>query len=61
MALHWRPVGPEPAQTYWVRRAVLAVAVLLVVLLLLLPLFGGGDDDRLEQQPADVEIGRAHV
>ncbi len=54
MALHWRPVGPEPAQTYWVRRAVLAVAVLLVVLLLLLPLFGGGDDDRLEQQPADV-------
>ena len=22
MALHWRPVGPEPAQTYWLRRAV---------------------------------------
>jgi hypothetical protein len=51
MALHWRPVGPEPAQTYWLRRAVLAAAVLLVVLLLL-QLFGGsGDDDRLAQQP----------
>ena len=53
MALHWRPVGPEPAQTYWVRRAVVVAAVLLVVLLLL-QLFGGGDDDRLAQQPADV-------
>jgi hypothetical protein len=52
MALHWRPVGPEPAQTYWLRRAVLAAAVLLVVLLLL-QLFGGGDDDRLAQSPAD--------
>lgn len=34
MALHWRPVGPEPAPTYWQRRAVLAVAVLLVLLFL---------------------------
>lgn len=36
MALHWRPVGPEPAPTYWQRRAFLAVAVLLLMLLLLL-------------------------
>ena len=36
MALHWRPVGPEPAPTYWQRRAFLAVAVLLMMLLLLL-------------------------
>jgi len=34
MALSVRPVGPEPAATYWVRRAVLVVALLLVVLLL---------------------------
>ncbi len=47
MALHWRPVGPEPAQTYWLRRAVLAAAVLLVVVLLAQLLGGGGDDDRL--------------
>ena len=52
MALHWRPVGPEPAQTYWLRRAVVAAAVLLVVVMLL-QLFGGGDDDRLAQSPAD--------
>ena len=52
MALHWRPVGPEPAQTYWLRRAVLAAAVLLVVVLLLTQLFGGGggDDDRLASE-----------
>jgi hypothetical protein len=52
MALHWRPVGPEPAQTYWLRRAVVAAAVLLVVVLLLqlLQLLSGGDDeDRLAQ------------
>lgn len=52
MALHWRPVGPEPAQTYWLRRAVLVAAALLVVLLLA-QLLGGGDDDRLAQSPAD--------
>ena len=54
MALHWRPVGPEPAQTYWVRRAVVAAAVLLVLFLLLLQLVGGGGDDRLAQQSGDV-------
>jgi hypothetical protein len=53
MALHLRPVGPEPAQTYWLRRAVLAAAVLLVVVLLVQLLGGGGDDDRLAQSPAD--------
>lgn len=44
MALHWRPVGPEPEQTYWQRRALVALA-LLVPLLLLTSLLGGGDDD----------------
>jgi hypothetical protein len=52
MALHWRPVGPEPARTYWLRRAVVLAAALLVVLLLA-QLLGGGDDDRLAQSPAD--------
>ena len=35
MALHWRPVGPEPSPTYWQRRAVVAVGVLLLLLFLL--------------------------
>lgn len=53
MSLHLRPVGPEPAQTYWIRRAVVAAAVLLV-LVLVLQLFGGGDDDRLAQSRPEV-------
>ena len=55
MALHWRPVGPEPAQTYWQRRAVVAVlalGVLLLVVLLLRALLGGGGQERLAEQPA---------
>lgn len=32
--LTWRPVGPEPAPTYWQRRAVVVGALLLVVLFL---------------------------
>ena len=48
MALHWRPVGPEPAPTYWQRRAVVAIAVLLLLLLLRAVLTGsGGADDRV--------------
>jgi hypothetical protein len=53
MALHWRPVGPEPAQTYWLRRAVVVAAALLVLVLLAQLLGGGDDDDRLAQSPAD--------
>ena len=49
MALHWRPVGPEPARTYWQRRAVVALAALLPVVLLL-SLAGGDDDDRLSPE-----------
>jgi hypothetical protein len=49
MALHWRPVGPEPARTYWERRAVVALAALLPVVLLL-SLVGGDDEDRLSPQ-----------
>jgi hypothetical protein len=42
--LNWRPVGPEPASTYWTRRAVLALAVLVVGWGLLALLTGGGQD-----------------
>lgn len=53
MALHWRPVGPEPASTYWQRRAVVATAAVLL-LAVLFSLLGGGDDapDRLAAAPA---------
>lgn len=47
MALHWRPVGPDPDQTYWQRRAVVAVALavtLFVLVFLLTKAFGAGDD-----------------
>jgi hypothetical protein len=51
MALHWRPVGPEPASTYWQRRAVVATAAVLL-LALLVSLFGGdGGEDRLSGAP----------
>lgn len=52
MALHWRPVGPEPASTYWQRRAVVATGLVLV-LAVGSALLTGGDDapDRLAQAP----------
>ena len=50
--LHWRPVGPLPAATYWRRRAVVA-AVVLALLVGLGLLLGGGGDDTLTPAPAD--------
>ena len=48
MALNWRPVGPEPAPTYWQRRAVVAVGVLLLLLFLRAVLSGsGGERERV--------------
>lgn len=44
MPLHWRPVGPEPASTYWLRRALVAAAVLVLLALLVPLIIGGGDD-----------------
>ncbi len=53
MALHWRPVGPEPEQTYWWRRASLLAGVGLVVFLLPGLLTGrltaGEEPDRLAE------------
>jgi len=52
MVLNLRPVGPEPAATYWQRRAVVVAAVVLAVLaagLLLRALLGGlfgGDQEQ---------------
>ena len=48
MALHWHPVGPESAETYWMRRALVALAVLVPLVLLLSLLTGGGDDALVE-------------
>ena len=44
MPLNWRPVGPEPASTYWTRRAVLALVVVVVLWGLIALLTGGGED-----------------
>lgn len=44
MDLHWRPVGPEPTQTYWLRRAAILGALLVLLLLLRAVWPGGGDD-----------------
>jgi hypothetical protein len=50
--LHWRPVGPHPAATYWWRRAGLA-AVVVVVAAAVLALSGpgGSGPDRLAASP----------
>ena len=48
MTLNWRPVGPEPASTYWTRRAVLALVVLVVLWGLVALLTAGGGDDTLD-------------
>jgi hypothetical protein len=49
--LHWRPVGPLPAETYWRRRAGVLLAILFAGVLVWLPL-RAGDDDRLTAAPA---------
>ena len=52
MALHWRPVGPEPASTYWQRRAVVVTGLVLLLALLTSLLTGGGDSpDTLAEAP----------
>ena len=52
MPLHWRPVGPEPASTYWLRRALVAAgAVLLLVLATSLLGGDGGEPDTLAGAP----------
>ena len=52
MALHWRPVGPEPEMTYWQRRALVLLAVLLPLVLLVWLLGGDDDADRVAQRSA---------
>lgn len=44
MPLHWQPVGPLPASTYWMRRAGVLGAALLVLLLLVWIWPDGGED-----------------
>lgn len=63
MALHWRPVGPEPAPTYWQRRAVVLVAVLLLVLFLRAVVTGGDGEETVasltEASPNPVALAAA--
>ncbi|MDQ3503073.1 MAG: DUF4232 domain-containing protein [Actinomycetota bacterium] len=62
MALHWRPVGPEPEQTYWRRRAALAITVVLLIVLIAQLTGRGGDEDRLssgEPSPSSPTTGSA--
>ena len=59
MALHWRPVGPEPAETYWRRRAVLAAVVVLLPLLVAFLLRDGGEADRLSGASPEPPPGTA--
>lgn len=49
MSLHWQPVGPEPASTYWTRRGVVLLLALLVVWSLVALLSGGDDEQTLGQ------------
>ena len=46
------PVGPEPAQTYWVRRAVvIGVAVVVLAILVALVVDGTSSGSAVQQQP----------
>lgn len=45
MALTWRPLGPEPAQTYWQRRALVLGVVLALLLAVALAVTRGADPD----------------
>jgi hypothetical protein len=51
MALHWRPVGPEPTSTYWMRRAVVLALALVPVVLAVSLLGGSAEEDRLTGVP----------
>jgi hypothetical protein len=51
MALHWRPVGPEPASTYWMRRAVVLALALIPVVLAVSLLGGSPKEDTLTGVP----------
>ena len=48
-----RPVGPQPARVYWIRRAVVLGALLLVILLLWSMTRGGGGGDAAADQTDD--------
>jgi len=53
MPLHWRPVGPEPASTYWLRRALVAAGAVLLLVLALSLIGGDGDEpDTLAGAPS---------
>jgi len=49
--LHWQPVGPLPAQTYWLRRAGVLLAVLAVLYAATIALRGDGQDTLAAEEP----------
>lgn len=51
VALHWRPVGPLPAATYWRRRGVVVLTALVLLVGGVLLLGGASGDDTLEPSP----------
>jgi hypothetical protein len=59
--LHWQPVGPEPASTYWTRRAVLLLAVFVLLYGLVALLTGGTDSDTLDQQGGSAPVEQPSV
>jgi hypothetical protein len=46
------PVGPEPARTYWIRRALIVVAVLIVVIIVLVLVLGSIGSPAAADDPA---------
>lgn len=52
-----RPVGPEPAETYWIRRALVVGAFLVLLIILLIVLFNlGGSPGQAAPAPAQTGI-----
>lgn len=57
--MHWQPVGPEPASTYWTRRAMVLLLALLVLWGLVALLTGGDDEQTLGQAAPTPSPGAA--
>ena len=53
MALNWRPLGSEPAQTYWQRRALVLGVVLVLLAAVVFAITRGADPDSDRLASAD--------
>jgi hypothetical protein len=52
-----RPVGPEPARVYWVRRAAVLVVLVLVVALVAYAVSAGGGSQSPSSRPTPTPVG----